>query len=76
MLHDIVQVRQYTNILGDVIKHSVARLLVIQPMANEDTRRRGVELATLQHSMAVPCAILERAVVHLSTGISALTEKY
>lgn len=58
--------------LCDVIKHSVASLLVVQPLANEDAGGGGVELAAPQHAMAVTHVILKRPLVHFSCGIPAI----
>lgn len=57
------------SILGDIIEHSVTSPLVVQPLADEDAGRRGVELAAAQHAVAVPHAVLEGSLVHLAAGI-------
>lgn len=59
------------GVLGDIVKDSVACLLVLQPLANEDAGGRGVELAAAQHAVSMPHAVLEGSVVNLTGGVSA-----
>lgn len=67
----ISQLTVVVNILCDIIKDPIAGFLVQQPLANENTGRRGVEFATAQHTVAVSHAILERSIVNFTAGISA-----
>ncbi len=59
------------SVLCDIIEDSVAGLLVLQPLANEDTGGGGVELATAQHAVTVSHAVLEGSVVNLTAGVPA-----
>ena len=59
------------NVLCDIVKDSVAGLLVLQPLACEDAGGGRVEFAAAQHAMAVSHPILEGAIVNLTTGIPA-----
>ena len=59
------------SVLCDVIEDSVARLLVLQPLADEDARGGGVEAAAAQHAVAVPHPILEGSVVNFAAGVPA-----
>lgn len=56
---------------GDVIKHAVARLLVVHPLADEDAGGGGVQRAAAQHPVTVAHVVLERALVQLTCGIPA-----
>lgn len=59
------------NVLCDIIEDSIAGLLVLQPLANEDTGGGSVELATAQHAVAVSHAVLEGSIVNFTAGIPA-----
>lgn len=62
-------------ILCDVIKDAIASLLVLQPLADEDTGRRGVELAAPQHPVAMSHVVLEGSIVNFTTGVTAATQR-
>lgn len=68
----IQTVRPNRALLCDVVEDSVARLLVLQPLADEDAGRGGVQLAAAQHAVAVAHAVLEGPIVNLSAGIPAV----
>ena len=63
------------SVLCDIVEDSIARLLVLQPLADEHTGGRGVELAAAQHAVAVSHAVLEGSVVNLTAGIPAHRQK-
>lgn len=58
-----------SSVLRDVVEDAVARLLVLQPLADEDAGRGRVELAAAEHAVPVPHAVLEGSIVDFSAGI-------
>lgn len=60
------------SVLGDIVKDSIAGLLVLQPLTNEDAGGRGVQLATAQHAVTVPHALLKGPVINFTAGIPAV----
>lgn len=58
---------------GDVIIDAVSRLLVVDPVANENAGGCLGQPTGAQHAVAVALSIAEAAFVHLSVGVPADT---
>lgn len=58
---------------GDVVVHSVSRLLVVEPVADENAGGRLPQLPGAQHAVTVALAVAEAALVHLAAGVPERT---
>lgn len=73
-MHQHLRLLRAANILGDVIKDSVSSFLVLQPLANKNAGRRGVEFAAAEHTVTVAHVVLEGSIIDLPASISTHTD--
>lgn len=54
---------------GDVVIHSIASLLVMDPVADENAGGLLCQLPRAQHAVTVPLPAAETALIHLAAGV-------